>query len=182
MPYASYVWDIITEVSAHLPKGIFASRGIGLPSVLSKGVLQADLFIHHPMVEYYEPVLHCCLLECRDFKVGFGHADNKRPNGFVSDWRMVPVWSLCSTAGDEAKKELWYSLTGRGLFSELSNLVITLVLDHNQEELTVNTRNRRQVGGKAGGLLSRSCQTVTEWSARNILFIRRGSLVGKYLL
>ena len=33
-------------------------------------------------------------------------------------------------------------LTGRGLFSELSNLALALVYaDYNQEELTVNTRN-----------------------------------------
>ena len=40
------------------------------------------------------------------------------------------------------KKRIVYSLTGRGLFSELSNLALGLVYaDYNQEELTVNTRN-----------------------------------------
>lgn len=40
------------------------------------------------------------------------------------------------------KKRIVYSLTGRGLFSELSNLALALVYaDYNQEELTVNTRN-----------------------------------------
>lgn len=43
--------------------------------------------------------------------------------------------------GDEEKR-IVYSLTGRGLFSELSNLALALVYaDYNQEELTVNTRN-----------------------------------------
>ena len=38
------------------------------------------------------------------------------------------------------KKRIVYSLTGRGLFSELSNLALALVYaDYNQEELTVNT-------------------------------------------
>ena len=38
------------------------------------------------------------------------------------------------------KKRIVYSLTGRGLFSELSNLALALVYaDYNQEELTVNS-------------------------------------------
>lgn len=42
----------------------------------------------------------------------------------------------------DGEKRIVYSLTGRGLFSELSNLALALVYaDYNQEELTVNTRN-----------------------------------------
>ena len=52
------------------------------------------------------------------------------------------------------KKRIVYSLTGRGLFSELSNLALALVYaDYNQEELTVNTRNwnaRVEKGAIAG--------------------------------
>lgn len=43
---------------------------------------------------------------------------------------------------EDEEKRIVYSLTGRGLFSELSNLALALVYaDYNQEELTVNTRN-----------------------------------------
>jgi hypothetical protein len=61
------------------------------------------------------------------------------------------------------KKRIVYSLTGRGLFSELSNLALALVYaDYNQEELTVNTRTGMQGWRKAGVIISnRSCQTVT---------------------
>lgn len=51
--------------------------------MLSKGVLQADLFIHHPMVEYYLKAVRCCLLECEGFQSGFGHALTQTSNGFI---------------------------------------------------------------------------------------------------
>ena len=66
--------------------------------------------------------------------------------------------------GDE-KKRIVYSLTGRGLFSELSNLALALVYaDYNQEELTVNTRNWNARVEKGWSDLFRVglCQTVTE--------------------
>lgn len=75
--------DIITGVSVIYLKDFCIERRIGLPPVLSKGVLQADLFIHHPMVEYYLKAVRCCLLECEGFQSGFGHALTQTSNGFI---------------------------------------------------------------------------------------------------
>ena len=75
--------DIITENISHLRKGILHREAYRLPPVLSKGVLQADLFIHHPMVEYYLKAVRCCLLECEGFQSGFGHALTQTSNGFI---------------------------------------------------------------------------------------------------
>ena len=84
VPYASYAPGHYYGSISHLPKGDFCiERRIGLPSVLSKGVLQADLFIHHPMVEYYLKAVRCCLLECEGFQSGFGHALTQTSNGFI---------------------------------------------------------------------------------------------------
>ena len=84
VPYATYAPGHYYGSISHLPKGDFCiERRIGLPSVLSKGVLQADLFIHHPMVEYYLKAVRCCLLECEGFQSGFGHALTQTSNGFI---------------------------------------------------------------------------------------------------
>ena len=80
VPYATYAPGHYYGSISHLPKGDFCiERRIELPPVLSKGVLQADLFIHHPMVEYYLKAVRCCLLECE----GFGHALTQTSNGFI---------------------------------------------------------------------------------------------------
>lgn len=84
VPYATYAPGHYYGSISHLPKGDFCiERRIGLPPVLSKGVLQADLFIHHPMVEYYLKAVRCCLLECEGFQSGFGHALTQTSNGFI---------------------------------------------------------------------------------------------------
>lgn len=84
VPYATYAPGHYYGSISHLPKGDFCiERRIGFPPVLSKGVLQADLFIHHPMVEYYLKAVRCCLLECEGFQSGFGHALTQTSNGFI---------------------------------------------------------------------------------------------------
>ncbi len=84
VPYATYAPGHYYGNICHLSKGDFCiERRIGLPSVLSKGILQADLFIHHPMVEYYLKAVNCCSLECEGFQRGFGRALTQIPNGFI---------------------------------------------------------------------------------------------------
>lgn len=84
MPYATYAPGHYYGNISHLPKGNFCiERNIKLPNVLSKGILQADLFIHHPMVEYYLKAVNCCTLECEGFQSGFGRALTQVPNGFI---------------------------------------------------------------------------------------------------
>ncbi len=79
------------------------------------------------------------------------------------------------------KKRIVYSLTGRGLFSELSNLALALVYaDYNQEELTVNTRNWNARVEKGWSDYFESvlpnCNGVM---CSQYIFIKRGNLGGE---
>jgi len=68
----------------HLTKGSFKiKRTIQLPKILSKGLISIDLFIHHPMVEYYLKAPGCCVLESEGYQEGFGHALSQEDNGLI---------------------------------------------------------------------------------------------------
>jgi len=68
----------------HLPKGEFSiHRRVNLPKILTKGIVNVDLSIHHPMVEYYFRAPNCCVLECEGFQSGFGRTMNQDSCGFI---------------------------------------------------------------------------------------------------
>lgn len=84
VPYATYAPGHYYGNINRLPKGNFCiEKCIKFPAVLSKGILLVDLFIHHPMVEYYLKAVNCCSLECEGFQSGFGRALTQVPNGFI---------------------------------------------------------------------------------------------------
>lgn len=84
VPYATYAPGHYNGDIGHLKKGDFdIKRTIYLPSILSKGVLNVDLYIHHPMVEYFLKAPNCCSLECMGYQKGFGRALTQASNGFI---------------------------------------------------------------------------------------------------
>ena len=74
-----YMGDI-----CHLEPGDFSlKRKILLPEILSKGQIQVDLNIHHPMVEYYMKAPSCCILEAQGYQHGFGRTMNQDSCGLI---------------------------------------------------------------------------------------------------
>lgn len=68
----------------HLEPGDFSlKRRIVLPEILSKGQIQVDLNIHHPMVEYYMKAPNCCTLEAQGYQHGFGRTMNQDSCGLI---------------------------------------------------------------------------------------------------
>ena len=68
----------------HLDPGDFSlKRRIILPEILSKGQIQVDLNIHHPMVEYYMQAPNCCTLEAQGYQHGFGRTMNHDSCGLI---------------------------------------------------------------------------------------------------
>lgn len=59
-------------------------KSIEWPERINKGLLKVDLFLHHPMVEYYMKAPDCCTLECEGFQKGFGNVMNMHTNGLIS--------------------------------------------------------------------------------------------------
>lgn len=67
-----------------LEKGPFVlSRCIAWPEHLNRGILKVDLFLHHPMVEYYLKAADCCTLECEGYRKGFGNVMDMQANGLM---------------------------------------------------------------------------------------------------
>lgn len=65
-------------------KGEFViSKFINWPENLNKGMLKVDLFLHHPMVEYYLKANDCCILDCEGFQKGFGNVMDMHSNGLI---------------------------------------------------------------------------------------------------
>lgn len=84
VPFATYaIGHYMGEIQS-LKKGAFSlKRSIKLPSILSKGIIKVDLYLHHPMVEYLMKATDCCSLESEGFQKGFGRALSQEPNGFM---------------------------------------------------------------------------------------------------
>lgn len=59
-------------------------KAIEWPERINKGLLRVDLFLHHPMVEYYMKAIDCCLLDCEGFQMGFGNVMNMYSNGLIA--------------------------------------------------------------------------------------------------
>ena len=65
IPLATYAKGHYMGDIQHAPKGHFKiHKQVKLPKILTKGIINVDLFIHHPMVEYYFKAPSCCVLEC----------------------------------------------------------------------------------------------------------------------
>ena len=84
IPFATYAKGHYMGDIQHAPKGRFSiHKHIKLPEILTKGIINVDLFIRHPMVEYYFKAPGCCVLECEGFQKGFGRTMNQDSCGFI---------------------------------------------------------------------------------------------------
>ena len=84
IPFATYAKGHYMGNIQHAAKGHFLiHRQVLLPKILTKGVINVDLSIHHPMVEYYFKAPGCCILECEGFQKGFGRTMNQDSCGFI---------------------------------------------------------------------------------------------------
>ncbi len=84
IPLATYAIGHYYGELQHIESGTFTiKRSIKLPQILSKGILMADLYLHHPMVEYLMQAPDCCTLESEGFQQGFGRALSQEHNGFI---------------------------------------------------------------------------------------------------
>ena len=83
-PYAMYAKGHYMGEIQHIKKGIFIiSKTIKLPKILSKGVLNVDIYLHHPMVEFLLKAPDCCVLETEGYQQGFGRALSQDGAGFM---------------------------------------------------------------------------------------------------
>lgn len=84
IPYATFAKGHYLGDIQQLKKGKFIiTRKILLPVILSKGFITIDLFLHHPMVEYFLKAPGCCTIESEGYQAGFGHALSQEDNGFI---------------------------------------------------------------------------------------------------
>jgi len=84
IPFATYAKGHYMGDIQHTPKGKFSiHKQVLLPQILTKGIINVDLYIHHPMVEYYFKAPGCCVLECEGFQKGFGRTMNQDSCGFI---------------------------------------------------------------------------------------------------
>ena len=56
---------------------------IQLPKILSNGDYIIDLYLHHPMVEWFMKAPHCAEIHIDGFQEGFGRALNLKNEGFI---------------------------------------------------------------------------------------------------
>lgn len=84
VPLAAYAKGHYMGIIQHLPQGPFSiHKAIKLPDILTKGVVTVDLYIHHPMVEYYIKAPNCCLLDCEGFQKDYGKAIDQEGFGLI---------------------------------------------------------------------------------------------------
>jgi len=84
IPFATYAKGHYEGDINHLHIGPFSiTKTIELPKILSRGLISVDLFIHHPMVEYYLQAPNCCTLDSEGYQAGYGTAMNQETNGFI---------------------------------------------------------------------------------------------------
>lgn len=94
IPLATYAKGHYLGEIAHIKKGNFIiKKQVCLPKILTKGIINIDLFIHHPMVEYYFKAPNCCALECEGFQKGFGRTMNQDSCGFIGLEDIDPILS-----------------------------------------------------------------------------------------
>lgn len=84
LPFATYAKGHYMGNIQHIKKGKFKiSRIIELPTILSKGILNIDIYLHHPMVEFLLKAPNCCMLETEGFQQGYGRAMSQEDGGFM---------------------------------------------------------------------------------------------------
>ena len=84
VPLASYAKGHYMGNIEHKTKGHFViHKQIELPKILTKGVVNVDLYIHHPMVEYYLKAPYCCILDCEGFQKDYGKAIDQEGFGLI---------------------------------------------------------------------------------------------------
>ena len=83
-PLAMYAKGHYMGEIQHLQKGKFIiSKTIKLPKILCKGILNVDLYLHHPMVEFLLKAPDCCVLDVEGYQQGFGRALSQESAGFI---------------------------------------------------------------------------------------------------
>ena len=84
IPFATYAIGHYMGKIQNLKKGVFSlKRTIELPKILSKGIINVDLFLHHPMVEFILKAPDCCVLETEGYQQGFGRPIDQETGGFM---------------------------------------------------------------------------------------------------
>lgn len=83
LPFAIYAKGHYMGDIRVLPMGDFhLHRNIILPEMLTNGLMNVDLFLHKPGVEYQMKAPDCCILESEGYVKGFGHAIIQNNGGF----------------------------------------------------------------------------------------------------
>lgn len=84
IPLASYARGHYDGLIKHEKKGDFSIKNtIELPHRLARGIINVDLYIHHPTVEYYLKAPNCCILESEGYQSGFGVSMLQETNGLI---------------------------------------------------------------------------------------------------
>ena len=84
MPMATYALGHYMGELQHCQPGDFSiHRKIALPKILTRGLINVDLYLHHPMTEYQLKAPDCCVLESEGFQKGFGSAMDQSNNGLI---------------------------------------------------------------------------------------------------
>jgi len=84
MPYATYAKGHYMGDTKLIHKGTFTiKRSIALPTILSRGLVYVDLYLHHPMMEMLLEAPNCCQLEIEGGQMGFGRPINQDTGGFM---------------------------------------------------------------------------------------------------
>lgn len=84
IPLATYAKGHYMGSIHRIPKGDFnINKKIILPQILTKGIVTIDLYMHHPMVEYYIKAPNCCILDCEGYQKEFGKAVDQEGFGFI---------------------------------------------------------------------------------------------------
>lgn len=84
IPLASYARGHYDGLIKHEKKGFFSIKNtIELPQILTRGIINVDLYIHHPTVEYYLKAPNCCILESEGYQSGYGVSMLQETNGLI---------------------------------------------------------------------------------------------------
>lgn len=84
MPLATYANGHYLGDIQHMEKGNFSIRKkILLPTIVNKGIVKVDLYIHHPMVEFLLKAPACCTLDFEGYQTEFGKVCDQNVNGFI---------------------------------------------------------------------------------------------------
>ena len=84
VPLATYAKGHYEGEIKHQKIGNFIfENNTSLPKILTRGIINVDLFIHHPTVEYYLKAPNCCVLESEGYQSGFGVSMLQETNGLI---------------------------------------------------------------------------------------------------